>query len=221
MTLQVRFRPLPTWPHPVTKPRSYPRFKTDYPATLSLLERELRFLDGRNVIVGLGLSEFDIRQDGMPRSNARAPQHPGVELSFDSKFGRLTYSTDQFESGWPRADDWKHNLRAIALSLEALRAVDRYGVSTRGQQYAGWKALPAGVALGAVNLSTEEAWSVLTIMGETNYAEVSAKRLEWGDELAAKDLYRAAVKLAHPDAGGSREDWDHVQEAGRVLGVAS
>jgi len=221
MTLPVRFRPLPAWPHPVTKPRSYPRFKTDYPATLNLLERELRFLDGRNVIVGLGLSEFDIRQDGMPRSNARAPQHPGVELSFDSKFGRLTYSTDQFESGWPRADDWKHNLRAIALSLEALRAVDRYGVSTRGQQYAGWKALPPGIALGPAVGNVDEAWAILTRISDSDPDEVGAKRAEWGDELAGKDLYRQAAKIAHPDTGGSAEDFQLVHAAGVLLGVAS
>jgi hypothetical protein len=35
------------------------------------------------------------------------------------------------------------NVRAIALALEALRKVDRYGVTKRGEQYAGWKALPS------------------------------------------------------------------------------
>ena len=38
-----------------------------------------------------------------------------------------------------------HNLRSIALGLKALRAVDRYGVSRRGEQYAGFRAaLTAG-----------------------------------------------------------------------------
>lgn len=37
---------------------------------------------------------------------------------------------------------WKDNVRAVALALEALRKIDRYGVRT-GSQYAGFKALPA------------------------------------------------------------------------------
>ena len=51
---------------------------------------------------------------------------------------RLVYATDC-------CDFWQHNLRSIALGLEALRAVDRYGISRRGEQYAGFRAaLTAG-----------------------------------------------------------------------------
>jgi len=40
--------------------------------------------------------------------------------------------------------DWEANLRAIALSLERLRAADRYGVTTEEkEQYIGWLRLPA------------------------------------------------------------------------------
>lgn len=46
---------------------------------------------------------------------------------------RLVYATDACEF-------WQHNVRSIALGLEALRAVDRYGISRRGEQYAGFRA---------------------------------------------------------------------------------
>ncbi len=46
---------------------------------------------------------------------------------------RLVYATDC-------CDFWQHNVRSIALGLEALRAVDRYGISRRGEQYAGFRA---------------------------------------------------------------------------------
>lgn len=53
---------------------------------------------------------------------------------------RLVYATDACQ-------DWRHNVRSIALGLEALRAVDRYGISRRGEQYAGFRgALPAGAS---------------------------------------------------------------------------
>ena len=35
-----------------------------------------------------------------------------------------------------------YNLRAIALALAALRAVERYGVTRRQEQYKGWAELP-------------------------------------------------------------------------------
>lgn len=53
---------------------------------------------------------------------------------------RLVYATDACE-------DWRHNVRSIALGLEALRAVDRYGITRKGEQYAGFRAaLTAGSA---------------------------------------------------------------------------
>lgn len=137
--MRLTFRPLPNWPHAVTSPRRSAHFRSTQSQTLKLLEFELIQLHALGVVVGAGFRDSDLRLDGTPRADrSQAPHlHPGVEISFESKFGRLTYATDQFE-------DWRHNLRAIALSLEALRAVDRYGVSKRGEQYAGWAQLPAG-----------------------------------------------------------------------------
>lgn len=90
--------------------------------------------------MGVGLNEWDLRQDGQPRANVRAHVHPGVELSFKSReHGQLTYATDQFT-------EWQDNVRAIALSLEALRAVERYGVS-KGRQYTGFALLEAGPSI--------------------------------------------------------------------------
>jgi|GEM_PF-6413242 len=134
--MQVTFRPLPVWPHKPSQRRSS-QFATPYPRTLDQLEREIGYLGGRDVVIGIGLEAYDIRQDGMPRANARPVGHPGVEVSFDTKaYGRLSYATDQFY-------DWRDNVRAVVLSLEALRAVERYGVS-KGRQYAGFNLLAAG-----------------------------------------------------------------------------
>jgi hypothetical protein len=53
---------------------------------------------------------------------------------------RLVYATDACVY-------WQHNVRSIALGLEALRAVDRYGITRKGEQYAGFRAaLSAGSA---------------------------------------------------------------------------
>lgn len=130
--MQYTFRPIPAWPYPPThNRRSRSTFRAGWQSTLNLLAGEDEKIGGRDVVIGAGFAEGDIRQDGMPRANARQPYHPGVELSFDSKHGRLVYATDTCEF-------WQDNVRSIALGLQALRKVDLYGITKRGEQYAGW-----------------------------------------------------------------------------------
>lgn len=85
--MQYTFRPLPQWPHPVTKSRRYGHFKAGWDATLRLLANEIEKLDGRNAVIGAAFRQSDLRRDGMPRADRRqAPyMHPGVEVSFDSR----------------------------------------------------------------------------------------------------------------------------------------
>jgi hypothetical protein len=66
-----------------------------------------------------------------PDVGGSARDFAAVQASQERK--RLVYATDVCEF-------WQHNVRSIALGLEALRAVDRYGISKRGQQYAGFRA---------------------------------------------------------------------------------
>jgi hypothetical protein len=204
--MRISFRPLSAWGHPETRSRkpSY-TFRAPWSATLALLQREIRALSGDQVVIGAFLKETDIRLDGFPRSDAKRPAHPGVELSFDSRHGRLVYATDVY-------DGWEANLRAIALGLQALRAVDRYGVASRGEQYAGWRALPSGT--GGPN-TVEQAWAFLEEL-----LEVDLDPPENDRELAkafAKSLLREAAKKAHPDTGGDAETFRKFENAKRIL----
>jgi hypothetical protein len=138
--MQMTFRPLPAWPYP-EQPARPATYKATYQATLYDLERELEAIGASDVILAVVADARDVRLDGQLRSDAKV-RHAGVELSFDKPgVGRVTFHTDRHR-GW--AESWKDNLRAIALGLEALRAVDRYGITTSGQQYAGFAALTAG-----------------------------------------------------------------------------
>lgn len=164
------------------------------------LERELRQLDVRYnapVVIEAGYSEHEIRNDGQPRANAR-PHDPAIIISFESRHGPLRYGCDTY-------DDHLANLRAIALALEALRAVDRYGVTKRGEQYQGWKALPA------MSLSHTEAVSFLASVTGIGNPDESRENLQ--------ALYREAAKRLHPDVGGNRAMWDQLQRAKQVLGL--
>lgn len=153
--MYVSYRPLPTWPHGETSPRRNASFKVSVSRTITELLEEVRRIqkstDSDEVVIGAGYREADIRLDGRPRADARAPLHPGVEISFDSKHGRLTYATDVY-------DDWRDNVRAVRLGLEALRAIDRYGVAKRGQQYTGFALLSAGPGLEEQGRILVERW---------------------------------------------------------------
>lgn len=205
MSLTYTFRPL-QWAGPVTPTgsrRSRYTFRAGWTDSLTLLEHELDHLDARRVVVEADFREGDLRIDGMPRANARQPEFPGVRLAFDSRHGSLAYATDAYEF-------WQHNVRAIALSLEALRAVDRYGVTKRAEQYTGWKAIGSGpgTPMPSGSMSTDEAAAFLR----------DQSSLPPSAELRAH--YRLLALRWHPDRdSGDPAKFLRLQQAKEVLGL--
>lgn len=199
-----QFRSIEAWPGERTRVRQRSRFKASYGRTLQLLERELDHLGARNTVIEADADASQIRLDGQLRASARL-RGPGVILSFDSKFGPLRYPCDTF-------DDWQDNLRAIALALEHLRAVDRYGVTRRGEQYTGWSKLPPGGSI-TVAMTTEQAARFLADSVDSLYS--AAEILQSSNVYAL--LYRTAAKKLHPDAGGTTAAFQKLQEARRVI----
>jgi hypothetical protein len=193
-------KPIVDWPGGLTPPhrRRYSQFGASMSSTLETLRRELGELGAKNVVMQIALREQDFRIDGYPRANSR-PEHPGVILSMDTQHGPLSYPCDTFT-------DWHDNLRAIALALEALRKVDRYGVTRRGEQYAGFKAIGSGIAMPA-QMTADEAMRVL----------LAAAGVDEVDERT----FRLAQRSTHPDYDGTAEEFDRVMQAGRVLGLTS
>lgn len=146
--LGVTFRPFDD-PPPHGSGRPSP-FSAPWSATVELLADELRHLGAKQIVVELALAlrENDVRLDGMPRADARLAS-AAVRISFESKWGPLRYETAEFDSAsWRGGPGWQANLRAIALGMQALRAVDRYGVSKRGEQYRGWRQIAANAGRG-------------------------------------------------------------------------
>lgn len=199
--LDVRFVPITEWHGPQTLNRKKSNFGTTLGKTIELLNRELRYLGAKNILIQMDCDESQIRNDGYPRSSCVAG--PRVIVSFDSKHGPLSYPCDTFKN-------WDCNIRAIALALEALRTVDRYGVTKRGEQYTGFKRLGNGAAPAAMTIE----------QAATFIASVPGSHLA-SDILRERDLYRvsyrwAATKL-HPDAGGDTAKFQRLQDAKRVL----
>lgn len=204
-----RVVPIQRWPGEQTRSRKHDRFGArgrgvNWSATTDLLARELRHLGARSVVLQMAVTDAEVRNDGWIRANA-TPAHPGVILTFESRHGPLSYPCDTFR-------DWQANVRAIALALEALRTVDRYGVTRRGEQYTGWKQLPPGGG-STPTMTVEVAAEVLAF--EAGHDE--AGELLRDPELA-RWCFREAAKGTHPDVeGGSVEAFQRVHAAKQVL----
>lgn len=186
--IDARFRPLET---PLYRPRKRAPFRAGWNQTLDLLEAELHHLGAKDIIVQAGFQLSEIRNDGWPRSGRR-PSHPAVILSFrDSNGTPLSFPCDTY-------DNHEDNLRAIALSLQALRAVNRYGVTKGHEQYRGFAQLPAADP----NARRMEAISFLQRVTGAPWA------------LIVNDIqgtYRMAARAVHPDHGGTDEKFHELQ----------
>lgn len=202
MALAYRTTPLPeVWPAKEHRTKRPAPFKANWGGTLDLLEREIRHLNGRDVTLAIGVTPGDIRVDGCVRAAARV-RNPAVVLTFRAGPDQLSFPCDRFNF-------WQDNVRAIALALEALRKVDRYGVQA-GRQYQGFRALGAGTV--APRTPAQAAERVARFTGFDFDADVV---LQVAD--AARDAIRHAHLRVHPDRGGTNGDFADPQECKRIL----
>lgn len=185
------------WPHGVARHKGTREGGT-FKGTLDSVRSELvdevdRLLHGnldRNRWFDLIIStNMPIRRDGGINCSAPAPADPGVAIYFTRNGRALCFSCDRYDSVWK-------NLRALHRTIEAMRAIERYGSrELMDRAFTGFESLPApGEGTGA------DAWKVLGI-----------------DPLskpeAIEKAFRSLAKKCHPDAGGSEESWHRLQSA--------
>jgi hypothetical protein len=179
-------------------------------STLELLQAETAAVEigrGSYVVIETGFADWDLRQDHTGPLARATPSHPGVVVSFTSKlYGPMRYATDAYDarySGDPPG--WQANIRAVALTLGALRSIDRWGVARRGQQYTGWKALPA--SSGTTFPSADEA---------RRWMAENKPRGFLGD--TTQELYRALARRWHADGSSPDPDqWERLEAAKLLL----
>jgi hypothetical protein len=170
------------------------RFDAAWSDTCALLARELRHLDAKQIVVEIDIQERDLRLDGLPRADARLASD-AVRISFESKWGPQRIETAEFAGRWSQPG-WQSNLRAIALGLEALRKVDRYGIAKRGEQYTGWRQI-AQTSGGFQSREQAQAW------------------------LEEHGGYKAAARKLHPDnlETGDEDEFKKLQQARALVGA--
>lgn len=189
----LKVDPIGAWPGTLTPERRVSGFSASWSSTLETLRRELWYLAAKDERLQIAVPASQFRLDGRPRATASA-EHPGVILTLQSRHGALSYPCDTFTR-------WQDNVRAIALALEALRKVDRYGVTKRGEQYRGFLALEA-TALPGGFATAEDAVTYLLDLAN-----------EHGETVSAERALRRAQRLTHPDRGGDPADFRRVSLA--------
>lgn len=196
MSITYKFVPLDTRTY-ASKARKRSQFDSPYSQTLQLLERELKHLQATHVVIQADVEPSQVRNDGLLRSGT-TPRSPAIVLSFSSKYGDLSYPCDTFTA-------WQDNLRAIALSLECLRKVDRYGVTRKAEQYQGWAKLPPPKQSESSGLMTvAKARELFGLTGNVSPVQL-------------REIYRSLAKIHHPDVGGSEALFKQISEAYEVL----
>lgn len=195
--------PIDQWPGERTRWPGTSPFKASLTATQSLLSNELRMLGATEVVLQLDIERRHLRVDGSLRADAR-PRSGAVILNFTiagSRDGKRP--TQHLQFAMDAHDKYQDNLRAIALTLQSLRAIDRYGVTKGGQQYQGWAKLTAP----ARDMSPSEAATCLAMNCSLAY---SASELLFAMPSPShadkvRDAYRIAARHLHPDMPGGDE----------------
>jgi hypothetical protein len=157
------------------------------------LQAELRRLGARDAVLSTNL-RLGLR--GEPLSGQPEPKDRGVAVYFKLKGKDRVLACDLWTSV-------AGNIAAIAAHIDALRRIERYGVGTLEQAFAGYDSLPAP---GADN---DPPWrKVLGLNGgPVTEEQVSA-------------AYRELAKVCHPDLqGGSHEAMAQLNRA-RDKGLA-
>lgn len=145
---------------------------------------EVRRLGGSECIVS---TNIPLRKDGMPYSSTRIIHDPGVAVYFKLNSRPMVLACDK----WERLED---NAHAIALTIEAMRATDRWGVSQMLERvFQGFTALPAP--------TPDRPWWVVL------------ECVQHADTDFVEDQYRRLAKKKHPDLGGSPQAMSELNRA--------
>lgn len=151
------------------------------------LDAELDRLRARDVILS---TNIELTTYGEPRSGRRAPDDPGAAVYFRLGGKDRVLACDAWNTV-------AGNIAAIAAHIDCIRGIDRYGVGTLDQAFAGYDSLPPP---GADN---RPPWRA--VFEFANDAVITAADID--------RRFKTLAMRAHPDTGGSHEAMAQLNQA--------
>ena len=197
-------------PYPLTWPSGQPRTRTrrrskfggkagrwSFGQARDDLLAEVARLNASHVVLSTNVR---LRLDGLPYANERAPEDPGVAVYFRR---RVNGELRPFVVACDTYDRIADNCRAIKLTIEALRSIERHGSSALLEQaFSGFSALPPA-------RTGIRSWQEVLEISPTGADLVPNAAL-----LAiAEQRYRRLAQEHHPDRGGSHERMAELNDA--------
>lgn len=127
-----------SWPHgwARTKFRGDSRFRVTLSESFDRLERELERLRAVNPFLS---SNLVLGVRGQPLANQAQPADTGVAVYFKLRSKGALHDRVLACDRYRKVEE---NIAAIAAHIDALRAIERHGVGTIEQAFAGYTALP-------------------------------------------------------------------------------
>lgn len=168
------------WPRSTARARS--PYKVGFHKARVELERGLNIMNTGGVVLS---SNVPLRVDGLPYAGTAEKHYadPGVAIYFTWKGEPWVIACDC----WDRVKD---NLRAIGLTVDAMRMIERSGATELLKRaFAGFKALPAK------GETTTDSVSWRGVLGLHHAAN---------SLMDARARYRELSRRHHPDHGGDR-----------------
>lgn len=165
--------------------RKWSQFKQTMENAQRFLRHEINLLGAGGLIVS---SNIPVRRDGMFYTEYmnKKMDDPGVAIYFKMGTDDIVMCCDQYLKVW-------ENIYALGKSVEALRAIERYGCSEfMKRAFTGFKAIPERVEMSC--------WEILVLPPTKDTAVI-------------KERFRLLAMDAHPDKGGSVENFHALNTA--------
>lgn len=159
------------------------QFSKGFAAYRDELFTEIRRLGGKKVVLS---TSVPLRNDGLPYANFREPEDPGVAVYFEYKGRSMCFACDSYVRV-------RENLRAVSLTIGALRGIERWGASDMMERaFRGFTAIE----------DKGRSWRDILDISLPNPTKEDI-------QLAFKEKARTA----HPDVGGSAEKFLELTQA--------
>lgn len=175
------------WTRTPSHLRDHSRFKSSLAKARDELLDEVRMLRGRyhHGNEPVLSTNIELKLDGLPYANRRAPVDPGVAIYFKYNDKDMCFACDKYLKVW-------ENMVAIKHTISAIRGIERWGASDMME-----RAFKGFVALEHNHESWREILQVST-HATLDDCEQSYKRL--------RSKY-------HPDHGGTAEEFHLLNQA--------
>ena len=180
---------------PLCWPNSWPRtlkikvkvsaFRVSQNKAQNNLLRELKLLSAKEIIISTNIK---LRNDGLPYASQREPDDKGVAIYFKYNDKPMVFACDKYNL-------IGDNLHAVGKTIEALRGIERWGASDMLERaFTGFESLPGPDQQVVIH------WREIL-----DY---------YGDDIQeANEAYKRKRNNAHPDKGGTNEEFYKLNQA--------